>query len=897
VSGAASLGDAALLSRPAKDGRGQLIERPALLAKFDWVRRGRVLIVQAPGGYGKSQMLASWTRRLRADGGTVIRPRLDDSVTDPTSFLTALHAACLRSVPGCALIEQAQGAAPTSATVRASVRRLATALRSASPPVIIMLNDYDRVATGEIDALLSELVSADGDGIHWVLVSRTQVKVPFGTLWFEANVAELDRRDLRFTDAEIAAVFDNRLCAADLARISVWTEGWPVAVQLVRHHLDGRRGDHHELDRLLEQAQGDVARYLTEQVLHGLPPEQRELLVLSSFLAEFSVELVESVTGIRPAWHILQALQNSNVLIAPRDEDDSGGAGWFRCHQLLRSVMFEQLCRRGRANLASLHHRAARWFRDNGRLQDALHHAVASGDIALAAQLILDVGAIFFCIRYGAPALRALMNYLPPDVVAHHPRLGLAQVALLIKEGRMDVAKDLLRSLRPHCTAALALRPDTLLSRDLAMAELTVSAYTGERAPQDAVATLEASLLDCQAESFWFNGILHNILCNTRFRASDFVGALAAADTAQFYYALAQSSNGTGHIHLHVGMISLAMGNPLEALRHFRTAHGAFRGGTCGDDGGCALADVLTAEALYDQGRLDEARALCGDALTAVEGGEHHLDTLISGYRTLTALVAEQQGARAALQVTARGLAFARRRRFVELEQYLNFRRLELQMDDADPGVPACDLSAVAGAPISWPAQDLQALVQARLSLQLGERADALAALDDQQQRLGVSGRLRMQVKVLVLLACGCDAAGQRAVAMQHLSAALALALPGELVMPFVELGRQAVPLLAHLVAAGGAPGPDSQTSRFALRILRVGTPAGMAVASVFSFRELEIVRLLVDGASNKAIARLLSISPETVRFHLKNVYEKFGVSDRRVVAAMAGERGLLEDM
>jgi DNA-binding CsgD family transcriptional regulator len=51
---------------------------------------------------------------------------------------------------------------------------------------------------------------------------------------------------------------------------------------------------------------------------------------------------------------------------------------------------------------------------------------------------------------------------------------------------------------------------------------------------------------------------------------------------------------------------------------------------------------------------------------------------------------------------------------------------------------------------------------------------------------------------------------------------------------------------------------------------------------------------LLVAGTNNKLIARSLRISPDTVRFHLKKIYEKFGVSDRRLVADLARERGLL---
>lgn len=58
--------------------------------------------------------------------------------------------------------------------------------------------------------------------------------------------------------------------------------------------------------------------------------------------------------------------------------------------------------------------------------------------------------------------------------------------------------------------------------------------------------------------------------------------------------------------------------------------------------------------------------------------------------------------------------------------------------------------------------------------------------------------------------------------------------------------------------------------------------------------RELEIMRL-VDGRSNREVARLLWVSDDTVKFHLGNIYRKLGVSSRTDAVAWARDRGLLE--
>uniref|UniRef100_UPI0021492E65 response regulator transcription factor n=1 Tax=Tahibacter caeni TaxID=1453545 RepID=UPI0021492E65 len=59
------------------------------------------------------------------------------------------------------------------------------------------------------------------------------------------------------------------------------------------------------------------------------------------------------------------------------------------------------------------------------------------------------------------------------------------------------------------------------------------------------------------------------------------------------------------------------------------------------------------------------------------------------------------------------------------------------------------------------------------------------------------------------------------------------------------------------------------------------------------SQREREVLRRLAEGLSNKQIARALSVSENTVKTHLANVYAKLGVGRRTEAARAARERGL----
>jgi DNA-binding NarL/FixJ family response regulator len=64
---------------------------------------------------------------------------------------------------------------------------------------------------------------------------------------------------------------------------------------------------------------------------------------------------------------------------------------------------------------------------------------------------------------------------------------------------------------------------------------------------------------------------------------------------------------------------------------------------------------------------------------------------------------------------------------------------------------------------------------------------------------------------------------------------------------------------------------------------------------ATLSLREIEVVELLAQGKSNKAIGQVLTISEETVKTHLKRLYEKLGAADRAQAVAIALRQQLIE--
>jgi DNA-binding NarL/FixJ family response regulator len=94
-----------------------------------------------------------------------------------------------------------------------------------------------------------------------------------------------------------------------------------------------------------------------------------------------------------------------------------------------------------------------------------------------------------------------------------------------------------------------------------------------------------------------------------------------------------------------------------------------------------------------------------------------------------------------------------------------------------------------------------------------------------------------------------------------------------------------------------------SQGSRFLqpeitkplLRRLTLEVDSAGARSIRFTPRELEVLELLTNGASNKEVARILTVSEETIKTHLKHLYEKLGASDRAQAVAIALRQNLID--
>jgi ATP/maltotriose-dependent transcriptional regulator MalT/DNA-binding SARP family transcriptional activator len=373
----------AKVQRPAL--RDETLARPRLL---DWLRaktRGRVVLILADAGYGKTTLLADFSRRTRT---RTLWYRLDHDDRDWVAILHHLVAAGREHDPSFApetvraLADIGTGGITRDGVLETFISELPSI---ADGGAVLIFDDFHLVDDAQ-DArhIVRELVARAPERLSIVFASRRQPTVPLSKLRAVGEVTELGTDDLRFDAAETAQLFTEtygrRLDPDVLEDLAFRTEGWIASLQLVQAALRDRSpAEIRRFVRSLTGADHELYDYLAEEVVGDLPEDLQRFLMETSILQVVTPELAEVVSrhGAADVARLTAAAERLTLL--------SRLSGGPRTHQRYHPLVREFLEARFRSMdgpevVAALHRRtAAAAAPTDWRL--GAHHYREAGDI------------------------------------------------------------------------------------------------------------------------------------------------------------------------------------------------------------------------------------------------------------------------------------------------------------------------------------------------------------------------------------------------------------------------------------------------------------------------------------------------------------------------------------
>lgn len=340
-----------------------LVARPRLTAQLAGEGGGRVLLISAPAGFGKTTLLAGWAMQ---QNGRIAWLSLDEGDNDLARFWRYVIAALQAAAPTLS-IELADFTAASWESLLTQLINELTAVIPADDPLTLVLDDYYLIHTNTIHQSLSFLLYHQPRSLHVVILTRADPPLALARLRVQGRLWELRAADLRFTLAEMEAFFSCTLpFALSLAakktlaeRIEGWAAGLQLAALSMRHLV---ANDVESFVKGFSGAERYVFNYLLEEVLQQQPARIQTFLLHTSVLRTLTPGLCTAVTGYEDAREILVRLAQENLFVLPLDETGQ----WYRYHHLFASALRSRLEQTEPALVQELRHRAAAWYAAQG---------------------------------------------------------------------------------------------------------------------------------------------------------------------------------------------------------------------------------------------------------------------------------------------------------------------------------------------------------------------------------------------------------------------------------------------------------------------------------------------------------------------------------------------------
>ena len=908
------------IHRPTVD--DEHIHRPSLVARLNRHRHRPLTLISAPAGYGKSILASCWLASADVPGAWV---SLDENDNDPRFFLAYVVAAVHAIFPGSLPKTQTLLNAPTLSPVSALAPSLINELDAIDAAFILVLDDYQVIKEKVVHDLLEQLLKYPPASMHLVLVSRYEPPLSIALFRAHRQMTEIRARDLRFSRRETAAYLQQALGVAvteeTAKNLEEKTEGWITGIHLavlslrqlgkIDQCLADLAGDNQQdtISQCLTLLPGNsrfIMDYFIDEIVTRQPAHVKNMLLRTAILKQFDAGLCEAMqknsgSGKFPAMsggEFINWLSRSNLFIITLDNEGR----WFRYHHLFQQLLIRLLKSEfSEATIAALHKKASAWLERHERVIDAIDHALASGDVTAASQ-VLERHRHTVLNKDNWPLLENWIARFPEDCLRNQP-------ALLITKGWLSNFRGAIWGIPPILERLDFLRQnealDPSLEGEIEFFKAVVLFWNGRIEEsldrvQRALCSIDKHRTGAQNEMDIYFATASQMLGR---------GQSVIPKYQQEIYQQAKDGPRKARLIGCLVFVYLLSGDLAEALPWVRTLR---------DMGTHTQNQYITAWGEYLLGYIHYQR---NDLKTAVRHFSKaiewrffmDLNSPIDNYAGLALAYQAMQHPREANETIGHMMEFTQQSTSIDLTNLALAVKAEVMLSRGDPASAAQQFGGLHGSIDNSPMlfwmvepritrfRTLLAQASTEIQHKIDEHLDGLLQLAQ------ATHNIPQTIAMLNLQAMACKKLNDTRLAVTLLKQSLKLAQPGGWVRPFVVPGPEMRSLFDCLnrnefngsYVDAIITALDDEKTGLSGTVSTPQTPsspvsAASNLATTLTQREIDIIDLLKGRLSNQEIADTLFISPETVKRHLYNIYKKLSVKNRREASAKIAALNIL---
>ncbi len=886
--------------------RLNVVPRPHLVERLDsgFGEGKKLILVSAPAGFGKTTLVSDW---IAQTGRPVAWLSLDEDDNDMSRFLALLVTTCKTLQPD--LSETTLTLARSNPQPRTVLTELINELDVIASPFALVLDDYHVIHAEPIHAALNYLVDHLPSMMRVIVTTRGDPPFPLARWRARDQLTEIRADDLRFSQEEMVLFFKAaariELSVQDIATLERRTEGWAAGLQLAALALQARlasqappsthaRPDIHEFLASFGGSHQYVIDYLVEEVYNCQPENVQSFLLQTCIFARLCGPLCDAITGQTDGQETLEMLERANLFIVPLDAERR----WYRYHPLFAEVLSSLQPEIGPERTKRLHLRASEWYEQNGFMNEAIQHALAGRDFASAARQIERVAEDLLWNQGEFYTLSRWLGSLPEEVLRSRPRLCLSLAWVSLWSNRLEVVEPLLFAAEGN----------------LAQNQRERTAFLGESAAiQAELARVQAKLSLALAKAQDARQLLAEIPDEARQRGV-ILGILGgvyrangnAEEAYRTYAEAVRLMEAGGQIvpvliasgyQIQLLMIQGQLRRAADLYQNTRKWAIERRAGSLPPFG---VIQIAMGQVLREQNELDAAEGLLREGIGLCLQWDGMADDAFDGLLSLARVLQARGATSQADEAMQQADQLAHKYSVPDSEAQIGVWQARLSVMRGDVKAAAYwmhERGLNAQGALSYP-REAGNLMLARWLLTQNHVDQAAPLLARLLENSRAGARLGRTIEILALQALALHRAGDLEQALDTLAQVFALAEPEGYVRTFVDEGPGMEKLLRLAVARG-------VSGDYAAALLRAFDPPSppraqdlpgvQPLVEPLTARELEVLRLLSAGLTNREIADEFFVTLGTVKSHVNRIYRKLEAPNRVRAISRARELNLLE--
>jgi len=875
--------------------RHKLVNRPRLIEQLKSGEGGKLTLLVGPAGFGKTSLTTQWINDSQL---TAAWYSIDETDSTQGDFFRYLLASLQKLDKSLETPFASLAGAGKAVSCMEVVSKIIVVLAERTSRIFLVLNDYHLVDSQEVHEAIFFLVRHLPQSLHLVFTSRKELPFALSRHRAMGDVNEINSHRLKFAEEEAAELLQQ----VSQAQLAPWqlkeayerTEGWPIGLQMTALSLRNNTDD--SPTSSMQPITNKLALdYLLEEVLQSQSQEMQDFLVRTSILQRLHPDLCNALLEIENSSDYLNLLEAGGVPIVPLDEERQ----WYRYHHLLTELLRSRLDEPA-VSTSVLHIKASTWYAERDFLGEAFYHAFASKNFDFTADLLEQrVNELIY--NYETNAARYWINKLPKPVLDNHFLLKLYDaLAIWSLEDYRDMDARIERLDQDFERLTLEFpRWKKSFAADLLQA-IKVGCLFYKDFSEDSIEQAQKALESFLPESSVSRGIVGAVLGSAYNHCGDLIGAELSlqkviaisptlisinlmlevsallADTKRYQGKLRESEAVLDDTMLWVEREKVAPANVFARLSvrrayieyHRNNLHAAMKH---------VKRSIEHAKKNTDSGSMMQSYHV--ESLILVALGKH---------REVVDLIEEAREIANSGRSTLR-IAFIETVA-VELALMLGeFEKVSQWVEREERSVaPSFNMFA-----------ERKTILLAKWALMQNDPQKAIEIVDALRPQSAAQQRYEAILTMDIIHAVALNALEQPDAASAILESAVSFAQDGGYIRPFVEyasdlynlllalrkssLGTVRVFVPALIKACTSEIEPASSSKRVVLEYGEILTP-----------RETEIVQFIYSGMTNKEIAETRFVSLNTVKTHVKSVFGKLRVGNRKEMIFRVKELGLV---